>query len=212
MHAEKAAINVCACPGFLLTEGLSTDPGRTCWSQGWSSRSLDHPSDCQSQSGSRRTCPPAEQMWSSVLRSSPRNSRWKTKENIRLRIWQKHETGSIQVLQWKKPLTETLTRLRLCFSTCFHGDHRWPQWAQNSSLLVYCCPPKRRKTDIFFLFLTAVLFAALYFCYPLCCLQIANFPVVGIIKDYLIFKLDAQKHVKPAVQSTNTSVKDFLIP
>lgn len=77
MHAEIAAIFVCL-SRVLQTDSLSTDPGRTCWSQGWSSRSSDHPSDCQSQSSSRRTCPLTEQMWSSVLRSNPQNSHWKT--------------------------------------------------------------------------------------------------------------------------------------
>lgn len=83
MHAEMTAIFVWASL-VLLTEGLNTDPGRTCWSQGWSSRSLDHPSDCQSQSSSRRTCHRAGQMLSSVLRSSPQNSHWKTGKNIQL--------------------------------------------------------------------------------------------------------------------------------
>ncbi len=89
MHAEMAAIVVCVCVSrVLLTDGLSRDPGRICWSQGWSSHSSDHPSDCQSQSGSRRTCPPAEPTWSSGLHSSPRNSHWKTQKDISLEIWE----------------------------------------------------------------------------------------------------------------------------
>ena len=36
------------------------------------------------------------------------------------------------------------------------------------------------------LFITTVLIDALYFCCPLCCSNIAHFPIVGLIKDYLI--------------------------
>lgn len=73
-------LNVCV-SRLLVTEGLSTGPGQTCWSQGWSSRSLDRPSDCQSQSSSRRNGPLTRQMWSSELHSSPRNSHCKTNKN-----------------------------------------------------------------------------------------------------------------------------------
>lgn len=98
MHAEMAAIFV-SVPGLILTEGLSTDPGQTCWSQGWSSHFLDHPSDCQSQSSSRRTCPPTEQMWSSVLHSSPQKIHWK-KDSLVINTTREHRGSVARSCGW----------------------------------------------------------------------------------------------------------------
>ena len=74
---------VCVCVCSVLAKGLSTDPGRTCWSQGWSSRSLDHPSGCRNQSSSRRTGPPAAPTWSSALHSNLQSCLWRTSNNLR---------------------------------------------------------------------------------------------------------------------------------
>lgn len=118
LHAETAVISVC--PAYP-TQGISTDPGQTCWSQDWSSHSLDHPSDCQSQPSSHRTCSLTKQMWSSVLRSSPQSSHCKTDKNIWFGNEQVKKTH-MEVMQWNS--TGTLTKLLLCSSTCFHDDHR----------------------------------------------------------------------------------------
>lgn len=52
-----------------------------------------------------------------------------------------YNTVSNEMPQNKKELTKLL----LCFSTCFHDGHRCAQWAQNSSFLIYCCPPEKKK-------------------------------------------------------------------
>lgn len=120
MHAETAATSVFVSM-VLRTDSLSTDPGRTCWSQGWSSRSSDHPSDCQSQSSSRTTCPLTEQMWFSVLRSSPQNTHWKTEENISLAIAPKTHLHNFILRLWSR----LHTQYSLQWNSSEHRDTYW---------------------------------------------------------------------------------------